>query len=322
MTSPDPTRLVAAATGFMAAKQLFTASDTGLFAALRDGPLTEDDLARHTGLPARSARILADAMVGLGLLEHRLGGYHNSPVADAYLAGRSGLDLRPYLRFWDNLSYPHWRSYGESIRTATPAAGLMADNMDVFMAGVQAYNSLHAVMLAERYDWTRHRRVLDLAGLSPDFLARAARRNPELHGTFATTEPMLGMARSSVDPEMRSRIDFHEADPLTDEIPGTYDAVLLEHVIHRYDAEQNRTILRTARRTVESGGRLLLLDFLLDPADARTLDPLLAGEYLVVDGTVVYPEDEVRDWLANTGWQPVEMLPLPGSPRVLIAAAT
>jgi hypothetical protein len=292
----DPTPIVRIATGFMAAKQLFTASSSGLFAALAGGPLPVAELAARTSLPERSARILADAMVGLGLLDFADGRYHNSPAASAYLTG-GGLDLRPFLKFWDELSYPHWEAYGTSMRTAEPAAfDFGGTRGEVFLTGVQAFNSLHALMLAEHYDFGPHKRMLDLGGLSPAFLAEAEARNPVLRGDFV-------------------------ADPLSDPVPGKYDAILLEHVIHRYDVEANKAILRVARNAAEDAARLLVLDFLLDPADGRLLDPLLAGEYLVVDGTVVYPEAEVRGWLEETGWRWLETRALPGSPRVLIAEA-
>ncbi|WP_433273574.1 methyltransferase [Actinosynnema sp. CS-041913] len=318
----DPTPLVAVATGFMAAKQLFAASELGVFAALGLGPATALELAERAELPERSARILADAMVGLGLLEHTDGRYSNTPVSEAYLAGRGGLDLRPFLAFWDALSYPHWQHYTASMRSARPGPfELDETRMGVFMNGVQTYNSLHAVMLAEHYDFAPHRHVLDLGGLSTAFLGEAAKRNPELTGAFVGTAEFVGMVRGSLDPALADRITLHEADPLTDAVPGHYDAVLLEHVVHRFDADQNRTILRAARGVVDAGARLLVLDFLLDPGDGRRLDPVLAGEYLVIDGTVVYPEDEVHDWLADTGWKVLETRPLPGSPRVVIAEA-
>jgi Dimerisation domain len=292
----DPTPIVGVATGFMAAKQLFAASEHGLFEELADGPLRAEELASRTGLPLRSARILADAMVGLGLLSFD-GRYHNTPATQEYLTG-SGLDLRAFLRFWDTLSYPHWEAFGDATRVAEPAPfDFGGDRTDVFLTGVQTYNSLHARMLAEHYDFGAHKRVLDLGGLSPAFLTEAAARNPGLHGDFVE-------------------------DPLDGAVPGKYDAVLLEHVIHRYTPEQNQAILRVAREAAEDGARLLVLDFLLDPADGRLLDPLLAGEYLVIDGTVVYPEAEIRSWLEATGWRHLETRPLPGSPRVLIAEAT
>jgi hypothetical protein len=319
----DPTPIVDAATGFMAAKQLFTASECGLFAGLADGPLPATELAERTGLPERSTRILADAMVGLGLLTFDAGRYANTAASAAYLTGdRQGLDLRPFLTFWDSLSYPHWQSYGTSMREAKPAPfDFGGSRMEVFLTGVQAYNSLHARMLAEHYDFGRHRRVLDLGGLSPAFLIEAATRNPELRGDFVSTGELLSFARAGVPPELSGRIAVHDADPSKGPLPGRYDAVLLEHVIHRYDADENRAILRVARDGSEDGARLLVLDFLLDPAQGRRLDPLLAGEYLVVDGTVVYPEDEVRGWLDETGWRRLETRELPGSPRVLIGEA-
>jgi hypothetical protein len=316
----DPTPIVTVATGFMAAKQLFAASECGLFAALADGPLPAPALAERTGLPERSVHILADAMVGLGLLTFD-GRYRNGPAAQEYLSA-SGLDLRAFLKFWDTLSYPHWLSYLDSMRSARPAPfDFSGPRMEVFLGGVQTYNSLHALMLAEHYDFGAHKRMLDLGGLSPAFLAEAAGRNPALHGDFVSTGQLLEFARAGVPAGLAGRIAVHDADPLTGPVPGSYDAILLEHVIHRYDPEQNRAIFRVARGAAEDGARLLVLDFLLDPSDGRLLDPLLAGEYLVIDGTVVYQEGEVRSWLDETGWRWLETRPLPGSPRVLIAEA-
>lgn len=327
----NPAPLLAVATGFMAAKQLFAASELGVFAALTDTdpdghqvdhPRDAAELAAATGLPERSARILADAMVGLGLLRVTGAKYANTEVTAHYLAGGPNLDLRPFLAFWDTLSYPHWQHHTESMRTAKPGPfELDEQRMPVFMNGVQTYNALHALMLAEHYDFGAHHNVLDLAGLSTAFLAEAAARNPELRGAFVSTGPLLEMARTALDPALADRIEFHDVDALTDAVPGEYDTVLLEHVIHRYDPEQNQTLLRRSREVVPAGGRLLLLDFLLDAGDGRRLDPVLAGEYLVIDGTVVYPEDEVRGWLAATGWRWLETRPLPGSPRVIIAEA-
>ncbi|WP_246258242.1 acetylserotonin O-methyltransferase [Amycolatopsis anabasis] len=319
----NPAPILHAATGFMAAKQLFTAAEVGLFAAIEDEPVTAGELAERTGLPERSARILADAMVGLRLLTWADGRYRNSEAAAAYLSGRGeGPDLRRFLTFWDQLSYPHWESYADSARSAGPAPfALDGDRMDVFLGGVQTYNSLHALLLAEHYDFGRHRRMLDLAGLTPAFLTEAVARHPGLGGVFAATGDLLDAARNAASPELRDRIEFHDLDVLTDPVPGRYDVVLLEHVVHRYHAGENRVILGKAREVAEAGARLLVLDFLLEPAEGRRLDALFAGEYLVVDGTVVYPESEVRDWLAETGWRWLETRALPGSPRVVIAEA-
>ncbi|MFD0634839.1 methyltransferase [Catenulispora yoronensis] len=320
--SPEP--IVQVAAGFMAAKQLFAASATGLFAALAQGGLPLSELAAKAGIAEQSCRILADSMVGLGLMERDGADYRNGAAAAAYLAGDpETLDLRPHMAFWDAISYPHWLGFDKTAREALPnELDLSGDRMTAFFGGVQAYNSAHALMLDQYYDFGAHRRVLDLAGLSGAFLAAAVDRHPELRGTFFADPQMVEFARPGLKPEHLERIELVAGDAAVDKLPEGHDAVLLEHVVHRFDAEANRALLRRAREAVEPGAALLVLDFFLDEGEPRrALDSLLAGEYLTIDGTVVYPEAEVRSWVEETGWRWVETRLLPGSPRVLIAEA-
>ncbi|MBT2213302.1 MULTISPECIES: methyltransferase [Actinomadura] len=321
----DPSAILGVATGYMAAKQLFAASEAGLFAALAGGPATASELAERAGIPERTARILADTMAGLGLLTREDGRYANSPATSAYLAGGTQeTDLRPFLAFLDAISYGHWLGFGDTTRTAEPQKlDLAGDRMQTFLGGVMTYNALHAKMLADNFDFTRFSRILDFGGLSGSFLAEALRSAENAHGTFLSGGELVEFARKVLeDAGVGDRIDVVQTDPLTGEVPEGFDLVLLEHVVHRFDAEQNKAIVERARRAAAPGATLVLLDFFLDSnPEQRVLDAVHAGEYLVIDGTVVYPEDEVRGWLSAAGWEPVETRELPGSPRIIIAEA-
>lgn len=325
--SPDPAgpaAIVDIATGYMAAKQLFAASEAGIFAALSRGPATAAELAGRAGLPERTARILADTLSGLGLLTRADGAYANAPAAARYLAGDGDLDLRPFLTFLDRISYGHWLGFAETTRTAGPAPLDLADGrMDTFLTGVMTYNALHARMLATHFDFSPYARILDFGGLSGAFLSEALRAAPSARGTFLSGGDLAGHARKTLsDAGVGDRADVVEADPLTGDVPEPHDLVLLEHVVHRFGVDVNREIIRRARRAAEPGATLLLLDFFLDDApEQRVIDALHAGEYLVIDGTVVYPEADVRAWLREAGWEPVETRALPGSPRVIVAEA-
>jgi Dimerisation domain len=68
MPEVTPELIFQVANGFMAAKHLFVANEVGLFVALAASPGTLDDMAQRTGIPRRTLRILADAMVALGFL--------------------------------------------------------------------------------------------------------------------------------------------------------------------------------------------------------------------------------------------------------------
>src|SRR4051794_7555800 len=83
-SSVTPEPIFRLASGFMAAKHLFAASQLGLFEALAESPATLEGLAARTGLPRRAVRISADAMVALGLLDRKDDTYRNSGVAAAF----------------------------------------------------------------------------------------------------------------------------------------------------------------------------------------------------------------------------------------------
>ena len=103
-----PDSIMEVARGFMAAKHLFAASSIGLFETLADGPATLAEMAARAGISERAAHISADAMVALGFLSVEQGRYSNGAVTSTFLAGRTPVDLRPVLRFWDLVSYPAW----------------------------------------------------------------------------------------------------------------------------------------------------------------------------------------------------------------------
>jgi hypothetical protein len=119
-TAVDPEPVFRVASGFMAAKHLFAAAELGVFAGLGDGPLTLGELAARLDLSPRTTRISADAMVALGFVERDGDAYRNGRVAAGYLSGRGPADLRPFLRFWDRISYPNWARLRKRCAPAAP----------------------------------------------------------------------------------------------------------------------------------------------------------------------------------------------------------
>ncbi|MBN9620333.1 MAG: polyketide biosynthesis methyltransferase [Actinobacteria bacterium] len=309
----------------MAAKQLFAANRIGLFAALAGGERDATGLAADLGVPRAVVRILGDSLTAVGLLTREDGRYGLTGAARAYLTGPGAdHDLGPYLRFLEEISYPHWLQFDRTVSTGAPGElDVSGDRWSVFLAGVMAYNGLHARMLAQRLDFTPYRTALDLGGLSCEFAVAAMAANPQLRTTF-----LYDPAMTAALTEQLAELGFAdrtavEAVPTVEARPtGDADLVLVNHVIHRFDADQNRAILTAARAGARTGARLVLLDFFLDDDPSpRALDALHAAEYLVIDGTVVYPEDEVRGWCSAAGWWPLERITLPGSPRLLLCEA-
>lgn len=321
LESPD--RIVSIAVAYMGAKQLFAASRVGLFKALTAGPLDAHGLALATGVSKRMARILGDAMASLGLLTRTQGRYELCADARAYLTGdRAEVDLAPFLTFLNEISFPHWQQFDKTVDTSLPGdLSVEGSRWDTFMAGVMSFNTLHAKMLARHFDFAPYRRLLDFGGLAADFSIEAMRSNPKLEVTFVFDHAFIeGIQAKVTAAGFKDRSMFIGAKTDVAKPQGEYDLVMVNHVIHRFTPEQNIEILRAARRAAGPQAKLLLLDFFLDnDPQQRAMDALHAAEYLVIDGTVVSPEAEVRNWLQAAGWAPQALLTLPGSPRVLVS---
>ncbi len=320
--SPEP--IFQVASGFMAAKHLFVANEVGLFEQLADGPATLEELAERTGISRRRLRILADAMVVLGFVERHGDSYQNAPIAATFLTGRTPADLRPFLRFWDLLSYPTWTKLEDAVRTgqAQSTLHLPEEAQRIFSEGVEAIQAAPAQALPSTYDFSRHRRILDLGGGTGSWLSAILRQHSGLEGTLFELPAAAAIARGHLagDPATQ-QVKVVEGDFFKDPIPAGHDVVLIANVVHLISPERILELLRRTRRDVPDGARLLLVDFWTDATHTEpTFAALIAGEFLVITGEGdVYSEEEAHRWLQQTGWRALEHEPLAGPVSVIVA---
>jgi ubiquinone/menaquinone biosynthesis C-methylase UbiE len=316
---------MAVARGFMAAKHLFVASSIGIFEALADGSGTLADIATRAGISERAAHISADAMVALGFLDVEEGHYSNGAVADTFLTGRTPADLRPVLRFWDLISYPAWMQLEPVLRGRWTPQHLSSALAEVFSAGVEALTAGPAQALASVYDFTAHRRLLDVGGGTGSITVTIARRHPQLHSTVLDRAEVVPLAQQRiVAAGLESRIRAVAVDAMKGPYPAGHDVVLIANLIHYFTPDQNRRLLELARAAVSEGDRLLLVDFWTDPTHTSPAPAaLMAGEFAVLqEHGDVYSAEEVRGWLESTRWRFMEQRPLAGPIGVLVAEAT
>jgi len=321
--TPEP--IMRIASGFMAAKLLFAANELGLFEALADAPASIDELATRLTLPRRTTRITADAMVAMGLLESTGDQYRNSEVAATFLAGRTPADLRPFLRFWDAISYPAWLRLADALRTGVPQGGELDDaTQAIFLSGVEAITAGPAGVLARTFDFSSHQRLLDIGGGTGSWSITAARAHPHLRATVHDLPAVVGLAAERIAAAgLASRVTTVAGDMNSEALPAGHDVALLANVVHYWSPEQNRALLRRVRDAVDVGGRLLLADFWTDSTHTQpVMAALMAGEFtLQLPCGDVYSLDEVRDWLRSAGWQLLDHAQLAGPFSLIVAEA-
>jgi hypothetical protein len=312
----------------MAAKYLFAANELGVFAALPDDGGSLAEVAATTKVPPRTLRIVLDALVAVELLRGDGVGqarrYLHTPETREYLSGRTQSDLRPFLRFWDRLSYRGWTQFADAVRHGNVGIGGVAptpEEMDILFEGVATINKATAESLADRYDFSAHKRLLDLGGGSGTFVIETALHHPRLLGTlFDIAADMARRAFSLAG--ISDRFAIVEGDFFADAIPVGHDVILMSSILHFYLEPQGIALLRRARQASAVGTKLLLVDFWLDATRTSPLfNAMMAGEFLVVEGGDSYSVDQAREWLAETGWRYESVLALEGPASALIASA-
>lgn len=327
MVDVNPAPIFQAATGFMASKHLCVANEVGLFDHLAGGPATLEDLATRCAVPRRTLRIVADAMVALGMVERDGDHYSNSPVAASFLSGNGPGDLRPWLRLVHHLLFPRWLKFEEAVRTDQLVFGALEfseSEQEIFSKGVEAATAGHAQALAAGYDFARHRRLLDLGGGTGSFLIAVLGQYPNLEATLFEMPAAAAVARERLATEpVAGQIEIAAGDFFNDPIPEGHDAVILAHVIHCFSPERNLALLGRLRQHVPPGARVLLVDFWTDPTHTAPLfGALMAGEFLLAVGGDVYSAGEVSQWLQQTGWRMLEHTELAGPASLIVGEAT
>lgn len=313
----EPDYFAAMGAGFIGAKLLCVASELDVFARLGDGPRTLEELIEATGLPRRPLRVVLNGLTAMGVLTKDGERYANGREAQAFLTGRTTVDLRPGLRLYDRLIYPMWMGFETTVRTGEPArhGAPSAEFAKIFSEGVDAWTGPGARALPDAFDFTPHRRVLDVGGGTGSYLVPILERYPELRGTVLELPPSIAIAQRKLEGHpLADRIVLEECDVLFDPIPEGHDVVMMAGFIHLFDPDKLATILARVRSAMALGAKLLVIDQWMDATHTQPVfGAMLACTYLLISGGGdAYSLDEATPWFASAGFRFVEHRHLAG----------
>lgn len=268
-------RLMGLATGYWGSAALSAAVELGVFEALDAGPSrTADELAAALrAAPVHLARLL-DALVGLGLLIKREDRYGIEPAAAALLAPSSPTSVLDALRFNSDL-YPLWGRLGQGVRSGQPVVPPTAhlggdpERTRRFVRGMNSRGRTLLPPLAAAIDLTGRRQLVDI-GAGPGLMSRLLlARHPDLRATLFDLPGVLEVARELVDPTPEAgRVSFAPGDYRADALPRG-DAMIYVGALHQETPESAAALLGRMRAALAPGGRLWVIDMMLEDDDAH-----------------------------------------------------
>ena len=259
------------------AAALGAALELGLFWMLDRRPLDAAGVTSALGIPQVRCRAWLQLLRRAGLLEEADGGYRPSGAARAAILGRYSQPTWALLAAETRERLPSLLELPTNLRTPGPAplppspeatdyVARMDEDPEQARGFTRMLFELHtplAAALAEFVDASGARRMMDLGGGSGVVAAAFLRRHPGLNATVVDIPGVCTVARElTAGLGLGSRLDFHAADFLRDELPGGFDLVL-ECDVNVYGVE----LFRKLRAALAPGGRLVIADQMAEAAD-------------------------------------------------------
>jgi hypothetical protein len=295
---------------------------------LVDGPRTSADLAAATGLHERSLYRVLRSLAGLGFFAEESRGIFALTSLGSALTSTDGSGARELMLMVDWWS----KVIAELPRTVeTGTSGMeLAFGMSLwefveknplegerFDRAVQGAHAGEKEAVAETYDFSTVDRVVDVAGGPGLLLAEVLRRHPHVSGVLFDLPAVIADSTGELD-DVLDRCDTVAGD-FFESVPAGADCYMLSHVIHDWDDDRCRAILRNCRQAMGPDGRLLLVEMVLPPGDDPHPGKMLDMVMLSLPGGMERSEQEYRELLDTAGFRLTHVIPTPTPASVIEA---
>ncbi len=285
---------------FAGARAAIAALELGLFPALADCARTPAELRNELELADSAITdCFFELLVTAGFLEESDGMLALSPMSRAMLASHAGIrswgremlgtyrslaDLEGLLRtgaFEDTETARFWQ-----YKTADDRSGLDATAVDEYSRLMDASQEDASRLVADAYDFSAHRHVVDVGGGYGRLAFEIARRHPELRVTVLDLPGVCVETARRIEAEgLSDRVTCLACDFLDDPLPERVaDLVLFCRVLHDWnDADAARLLERTIR-TLQPGGTALVFEPMFNDLEPRREDAMPAALMLALLG--------------------------------------
>ena len=280
------------------------------------GPLPVAELARHCGLSERAMRRLVDAAVAVRLLEPRSGERWGLGPLGGPLVGNAALKAMVehhaalYADLRDPVALLRDEGAGSTMSAywpyaAYPDGAMPPERVAEYSALMTASQPMVIDEVLDAWDFSRHRRVLDVGGGEGRFVAALAQHCPRLALMLFDLPQVAALARQRLAGlGLAQRVQAHGGSFFDDPLPQGADLVTLVRVLFDHDDAHALAILRAAHAALPRGGTVLVAEPMAQTPGAHAMGDAYFGFYLLAMGRgQPRSAQDMRQLLAAAGFE-------------------
>jgi SAM-dependent methyltransferase len=306
------------------ARTIMAATKLGIFEALASGPLPAHQVAAHCGTDPCATEKLLTALAGCGYVRAEHGQYALAPVARTWLLKDSPQSLRDKMLGQFTLEWEWIEGYEEFVGSGTPLdihESMSDDEWGLYQRSMRALASSSAKEVARRTPVPSGARdMLDIGGSHGYYSVAICRRHPGLRAVILDLPEAVNHAEPILAREgMGDRVRHRAGNALTDDL-GTqaWDLVFIANLVHHFDEQANRDLVRRIARALRPGGILVIQDFirLQQPGEGGQIGALNELFFALTSQSGTWSLAEIAGWQQEAGLvprKPRRLLTLPGA---------
>lgn len=309
----------------MVSKTLLAAVDLGLFTELAQSPLDADAIGAKFGFQQRGLRDFLDLLVALGMLQRENKMYMNTPETAMFLDRTQPAYVGGILAMANARLYPFWGSLEEALRTGQPQSEVSRGGPDFFaqlysdpallrqfLGAMTGLSVLGARILAAKFPFDNYKTFVDVGCAQGGAPVQIALAHPHLQGIGFDLPPVCPIFDEYTKSlGLADRLRFQAGDFFKDPLPHA-DVIVMGHVLHDWDLDTRRMLIRKAYDALPSGGAFIVHENLIDDDRRKNVMGLAASITMLIEtpGGSDFTGADCQGWLKEAGFRETRVEPL------------
>jgi hypothetical protein len=319
-------------TGFQVSQAISVAATLGIPDLLGSGPQRCDDLAIATRAQPNALYRLLRALASVGVLEERddrqfalspMGHLLRSDVVSSRGAFACLIGQSNYWSAWGDLldcvrsgQTAFDKVHGTSVWAYRAEHPDIAATFDRAMGTTT--EGIAAAVLAV-LDLGQYNTIVDVGGGEGAFLTRLLGTYPTMRGVVFDQPHVVARVKQRLERgALAARCeavggDFFEA------VPANADAYLLKWILHDWDDQKAVDILRSCRRAMKAGSRLIVVEYVIASSNEGSEAKFMDLNMMVITGGIERTRDEFDRLFAAASFKLVDLVVTKMHAAVLVA---
>jgi precorrin-6B methylase 2 len=284
------------------------------------------------GLHPPSAPDFLDALVALKLLNRTDGVYSNTRDADLFLDKEKPSYVGGLLEMANSRLYPFWGSLTEALRNGMPQnESRQGENVfeAIYSDEARLRTFLHAMSgvslgaaraIVQQFPWQNYRTFIDIGAAQGALPVQVALAHPHLSGGGFDLPPVRPVFEEYVASHgLEDRLHFYAGNFFDDRCP-TADVLVMGHVLHDWNLNQKRALLRKCHDSLSDGGSLIVYDAMIDDErrDNAFCVQMSLNMLIETPGGFDYTGAQCIEWMREAGFTRVRVERLVGPDSMAI----